>query len=69
MAIFYEIKTTSEIKKGEDDYLIEFKPTTTPVSFYFLGAWEQEVDGIKTEAEFLTYLDGLLDELNSNNAL
>ena len=69
MAIFYEIKTTSEVKKGKYDYLIQFQPTTKPVSFYFLGAWEQEVDGIKTEAEFLTYLDGLLNELNSNNAL
>lgn len=69
MAIFYEVESTSNVEKGEDDYLIEFKPTTNPVSFYFLGAWEQEVDGIKTEEEFLTYLDGLLSELNSNNSL
>ena len=69
MAIFYEVETTSEVKKGEDDYLIEFKPTTKPVSFYFLGAWEQEPNGIKTESEFLTYLDGLLSKLNSNTTL
>ncbi|MBC3845016.1 DUF4861 family protein [Winogradskyella echinorum] len=69
MAIFYEVDTTSQIKKGEDDYLIEFKPTTNAVTFYFLGAWEQEPDGIKTEAEFKTYLDGLLNELNSKNTL
>ena len=69
MAVFYEVDTTVEAKKGEFDYLVEFKPTTEPVSFYFLAAWEQETDGIKTEKEFLDYLDGLLTELNSNNTL
>lgn len=67
MAIFYEVDTTSEVKKGEFDYLIEFKPSTTPISFYFLGAWEQEPNGIKTQDEFTVYLDKLLDELNRNN--
>jgi len=69
MAIFYETETTSEVKKGEDDYLIEFKPTTKAISFYFLGAWEQEKNGIKTEAEFITYLNEKLAELNTTNTL
>lgn len=69
MAVFYDKETVAKVFKGEFDYLIEFKPTTNPVSFYFLGAWEQEKEGIKTKEEFLTYLDGLLDELNNNNAL
>lgn len=69
MAIFYEIATTTEVKKGEFDYLIEFKPTTKPISYYFLAAWEQEVNGIKTENEFIKYLDTKLAELTANNAL
>ena len=69
MAIFYQTETADKVFKGEFDYLIEFKPTTTPVSFYFLGAWEQEKDGIKTKEEFLAYLDGLLNELNQNSTL
>lgn len=69
MAIFYQTATVSEVKKGEFDYLIEFKPTTNPVSYYLLGAWEQEPNGIKTQAEFTEYLDGLLDELNKKNTL
>lgn len=69
MAIFYEVITTSKVKKGEFDYLVEFKPTTKPISFYFLAAWEQEIDGIKTEKEFLEYLDTKLLELNSKNSL
>lgn len=69
MAIFYEVKTVKEVTEWEHDHLLLFKPTTNEISFYFLGAWEQEKDGIKTEADFLTYLDGLLNELNTNNSL
>lgn len=61
MAIFYEIESTTQIKKGTFDYLIEFKPTTKPTSFYFLAAWEQELNGITTEKEFISYLDKLLE--------
>jgi len=69
MAVLYEVETISNVIDGEFDYLLEFKPTTSPVSFYFLGAWEQEMNGIKTREEFLMYLDDLLAELNSNNKL
>jgi len=69
MAVFYEVETVAKVIDAEFDYLLEFKPTTKQVSFYFLGAWEQEKDGIKTKEEFLTYLDELLNKLNNNNAL
>jgi len=69
MAIFYETKTIREITEWEHDHLLIFEPTDMEVTFYFLGAWEQELNGIKTEAEFLSYLDDRLKELNSNNSL
>ena len=69
MAIFYEINTTSDVKKGEFDYLIEFKPTTKSIDFYFLAAWEKESNGIKTQEEFSAYLDGLLRSLNDKNRI
>lgn len=69
MAIFYEVETVKEVTEWEHDHLLVFNPSTSEVSFYFLGAWQQEKDGIKTEAEFLSYLDGLLNELNANNSL
>lgn len=69
MAIFYPIDATESLADGEFDHLIVFKPSTEPVSFYFLGAWEQEKDGIKSEDEFVKYLDSKLSELNSKNEL
>lgn len=69
MAILYEIATVSEVTEWEHDHLIVFKPSTKEISFYFLGAWEQEKDGIKTETDFLSYLDEKLQELNDTNVL
>jgi len=69
MAIFYETSTVQDYVEGELDHLLVFKPTQTPISFYFLGAWEKEKAGIKTKEEFLAYLDQKLALLNKKNKL
>ena len=51
------------------DYLLVFKPTTKATSFYLLGAWEQQKDGIKTQEEFVQYLDPKLEVLNKKGKL
>lgn len=69
MAIFYEVETVESTFEGEHDHLIQFKPTKEAISFYFLGAWEQEVNGIKNQEQFIAYLNEKLNELNKNNTL
>ena len=69
MAIFYQINTIQSVVDAEFDHLLLFKPTTQVVDFYFLGAWEQEPNGIKTKEEFLNYLDEKLKTLNKNNKM
>lgn len=69
MAIFYKTSTVQEQKESEFDHLLVFKPTKKDVTFYFLGAWEQEKDGIKTKEEFYNYLDQKLEELNKKGKI
>lgn len=69
MAIFYETSTIDNIADTDLDYLLVFKPTTKTTSFYFLGAWEQEKDGIKTKEEFVKYLDEKLEVLNKKGKM
>ena len=69
MAIFYKKDEVSNKVDSEFDHLLVFKPTTKEITYYFLGAWEQEKNGIKTKEEFVSYLDKLLSELNSNNKI
>ncbi|TDE05794.1 DUF4861 family protein [Flavobacterium sandaracinum] len=69
MAIFYEIKTIESEVDAEFDHLLVFKPTTKPISFYFLGAWEQEANGIKSKEDFVNYLDEKLALLNKKRKM
>ena len=69
MAIFYKLDETAEQKDGIDDHLVIFKPTTKPITYYFLGAWEQEPDGIKTEEAFVSDLNSKLEILEKTNSI
>lgn len=69
MAIFYETSTIENVEDTELDYLLVFKPTTKATSFYFLGAWEQQPNGIKSKEEFVKYLDEKLEVLNKKGKI
>src|SRR5690606_1792344 len=69
MAILYKKDEVSNKVDSEFDHLLVFKPTTKQITYYLLGAWEQEKNGIKTKEEFISYLDKLLSELNSTNKI
>jgi hypothetical protein len=69
MAIFYVTDSVKEQVESEFDHLLIFKPSKKEVNFYFLGAWEQEKNGIKTAKQFIEYLDQKLEELNKKNKI
>lgn len=69
MAVFYEVETAEKPFEGPHDHLIQFKPSKNKITFYFLGAWEKEPNGIKNKEEFIRYLDANLNKLNQNNEL
>lgn len=66
MAIFYRPDEVQQIVKGKDDHLLVFKPTSEDVTYYFVGAWEQELNGVTTEDDFLRYLEETVKGLNQN---
>ena len=69
MALFYKLDEVEEQKQGEHDHLVIFKPTTQTLTYYFLGAWEQELNGIKTKEAFLADLNHKLQSLNETNSI
>jgi hypothetical protein len=69
MAIFYKLDEVTEQKDGIDDHLVIFKPSTNPITYYFLGAWEQEPNGIKTEKSFISDLNTKLERLEKTNSI
>jgi hypothetical protein len=39
------------------------------LTYYFLGAWEQEANGIKTEEAFIADLNKKLETLENTNTI
>lgn len=68
MAVFYKLDEVSEVTKGEEDHLLVFHPAKE-LSYYFLGAWEQEPEGITNQADFENYLEILLMKLEEEGEL
>ncbi len=68
MVIFYPIESFNKYVKTKSTHTVVFKKTKN-VSYYFMGAWSQEPNGIKTEEEFYKNLDKKLEILDNNNQL
>ncbi|MBM7417494.1 MULTISPECIES: DUF4861 family protein [Chryseobacterium] len=68
MVVFYPIESFDKYVQIKSTHTVVFKKTKN-VSYYFMGAWSQEPNGIKTEAEFYKDLDKKLEILDNNNQL
>ncbi|MBD3903493.1 DUF4861 domain-containing protein [Chryseobacterium sp. Ch-15] len=68
MVVFYPIENFDKYVKAKSTHIVVFKKTKN-VSYYFMGAWSQEPNGLKTEEEFYKDLDKKLDILDNNNQL
>lgn len=69
MALFYKLDEVAKQKDGKDDHLVIFKPSKKTITYYFLGAWEQEPNGIKNATDFYSDLNKKLIQLDNNNTL
>ena len=69
MAIFYKKADVEEVAEGKYDHLVVFKPTSEPITYYFLGAWSQEPGGFTDKDTFVKDLDSKLDQLDTSGRL
>ncbi|HZY78146.1 MAG TPA: DUF4861 family protein [Cyclobacteriaceae bacterium] len=65
LAIAFDPKLLINSREDAYNYIVELRehPGLDFVSWHFAAAWEQEPNGIKTEAEFIKYLDNSAREL------
>ena len=57
MAIIFRRDDRAQQTEDETSYVSVMKDKGGQLEYYFLAAWEHELDGVKTEAEFKAYLD------------
>jgi len=68
MAVFYPVESFAQYVKTKSTHTIVFKKAKN-VSYYFLGAWSLEPNGLITEESFYQDLDKKLEILDKNNQL
>lgn len=65
MAIFYKSGDLVEINEDDLSHLILLKPKSGKVDYYFSAAWEKEPKGIKTEKQYVDYLNDTIEKLDT----
>ena len=65
MAVIFRKEDRIETTEDAFNYIVVLRPEDKQLSYYFLGAWEQEPGGIKSKDAFLHYLDGVIRELDN----
>lgn len=63
MAVIFRRDDRSSQTTDENSYVSVMKDKGGELEYYFLAAWEHELDGIKTEADFKAYLDREVERL------
>jgi hypothetical protein len=64
-AVLFDTKQLAEINEDELNHVVVLKPHQNQVTYYFLAAWEQEPEGIKSKQSFKDYLDQTIKELDT----
>jgi hypothetical protein len=65
MAVLYRKRDLIKVTEDQFSHAVVLKPDKGKLTYYFLGAWEQEPAGIKTAEAFEAYLNRTAAELNS----
>ena len=65
IAIFYKTENFRELIEDESSYILNLKPFSGKVDYYFCAAWEQEENGIKNFDDFKNYLSQTQQLLNN----
>jgi len=65
MAILYNKNDLIQLTEDDLSHVIVLDPANGSLKYYFLAAWENEIDGLRTESEFETYLENMIGRLNS----
>ncbi|MGH7494757.1 MAG: DUF4861 domain-containing protein [bacterium] len=65
MAILYRQHDLIEVTEDQHSHVVVLRPVNGQLTYYFLGAWEQEPDGIKSAEVFESFLKQTVAELDS----
>jgi hypothetical protein len=63
--LFFNSKDVIKITEDNVSQIVILKPSDNTTKYYFAAAWEKETNGIKTQRDFLMFLNGTIEVLNN----
>lgn len=63
LAILFKRGASEAVTSDAHNHVVVMQPAGTELEYYFLAAWEGEPDGIRSEAEFIDYLQQQVEAL------
>jgi unsaturated rhamnogalacturonyl hydrolase len=69
MAVIFKRGDRERQTEDEGSYVTVMKNMNAELDYYFVAAWDKELNGIKTEAEFKAYLDQEVERLTKTTRL
>lgn len=63
LAVLFAPKDFKSFTEDEHSHIVTLNPAGNEVTYYFLAAWEKEMDGITTQDQFIAYLKQTASEL------
>jgi hypothetical protein len=63
IAVLFRPQDFMEFTQDEHSHVVKLKPANNKLEYYYLAAWELEPEGIKTEEQFVQYLERTAREL------
>lgn len=63
IAVLFRRSDLIELTHDQYSHIVKLKTSNGKLDYYFVAAWEGEPNGIKTEEEFIAYMDKLAREL------
>jgi hypothetical protein len=65
MAVLYRQADLIEVTEDSLSHVVVLRPAEKKLTYYFLGTWQQEPNGIRTKGEFLQYLNEVVARLDA----
>lgn len=65
LAVIFRKADSIEITEDANSHVVVLRPSNQKLTYYFLGAWQQEPNGIRSKYEFVQYLNEAAAKLDA----
>ena len=65
MGVLFKTSELLQLTEDAHSHVVVLKPNNNQLTYYFLGAWEKEPNGITSQEAFEAYLNSVVNELSN----